>query len=110
MSFVNEFEEKATPFEKKYYQFLGEVKDPIKRESMAQEITVKDHIEITRPNLIQSFNPHEGFVNSYNERVQKNKAKAVREASKNLYNDQGKRFARPWDYTGYTSIHDPIGK
>lgn len=110
MSFMNEFEEKATPFEKKYYQFLGEVKDPIKRESKAHEILDKEHIEIIKPNLVQSLNPHEGFVNSFNERIQKKKVQAVKDKAKVLYNEEGKRFARPWDYNGYTSIHDPIGK
>lgn len=110
MSFVNEFEEKATPFEKKYFQFLGEVKDPIKRENISQEILNKERIEISKPNISQGFNPHEGFVKSYNERVEKKKATEIREKSKELYNEDGKRFARPWDYRGYKSIHDPIGK
>jgi hypothetical protein len=109
MSFVNDFEEKATPFEKKYYQFLGEVKDPVKRETISQEILNRERIEIVQPNIPQSFNPHEGFVNAYNERIVKKKAAEVREQSKILYNEEGKRFARPWDYKGYTSIHDPIG-
>lgn len=110
MSFANELEEKSTPFEKKYYQFLDEVKDPIKRENIAQEILNKERIEISKPNFYQGLNPHEGFVKSYNERLEKKKVTEIREKSKELYNEDGKRFARPWDYSGYTSIHDPIGK
>ena len=110
MSFVDEFEQKATPFEKKYYNYLGEVKDQVQREAITQNILQKDHVDFQKPNMDLSFNPHEGFVKAYNERMTKKKVESVKEASKVLYNEEGKRYARPWDYPGFTSIHDPIGK
>lgn len=109
MSFVDEFEQRATPFEKKYSNYLAEVKDPIKREAQTQNILLNDHVDFQKPNIEQSFKPHEGFVKAYNERMTKKKIENVKEASKVLYNEEGKRFARPWDYAGFTSIHDPIG-
>jgi hypothetical protein len=109
MSFVNEFEQKATPFQKKYDKYLGEVKDQAKREVLAHDILQKEKIDFETPKLEQSMNPHEGFVKAYNERMTKKKVESVKEASKVQYNEEGKRFARPWDYAGYTSIHDPIG-
>jgi len=109
MSFVDEFEQKATPFEKKYQNYLGEVKDEVKREALAHSILQKEDIDFQKPNLEHSFNPHEGFVKAYNERMTKKKVESVKEASKVQYNEEGKRFARPWDYVGFKSIHDPIG-
>jgi hypothetical protein len=110
MSFVKEFEEKATPFEKKYMEFLEKTKQPENRSEMSAKILKQDLVDREKVDLSAEFKPNEGFVKSYNERYVKNKVQETKQNSRGIFNEEGKRFARTWDYKSFEEIHDPLGK
>lgn len=96
-----------TPFEQRYLPLIESIQDPVKKEALANQIAGK-HVDTNTERLDDFFNPHQGFVDAYNQRKAKEVKEEVKKKSQHLYNDDGKRFGRIWDYSSYKTVHDPL--
>jgi hypothetical protein len=101
----NAFLYRHTPLEKRYLPMV-EGMEP------AEKFRVADTLSKDKPeppiNFSTMFQPHQGYIDSYNERAIKEKKQELKMQSQTLYNEDGQRFGRVWDYPGYKSIHDPL--
>lgn len=102
--------ERETPFEKRYLPYISTIPDANKRNEIANKLAGKVIEEDTSVKQQVEMKPHSGFIEKYNERFAKEKKMEVRKQSQKLYNEDGKRFGRNWDYESYKKIHDPLSK
>ena len=56
------------------------------------------------------IDPHQGFIDSYNTRVAAEHRQKMKSKSQELYNENGQRYGRVWDYEGFKNVHDPLSK
>jgi hypothetical protein len=102
-------DEKASSLEIQYNEFLDVVNDPIERTEVINKILKGNHPEVEeRGHLLESLNPNEQFVKSYNERTYKETQNNTRKKRIEDYNEDGKRYAKFWETCGFKRIHDPL--
>jgi hypothetical protein len=104
-SVENAFLYRHTPLEKRYLPMTESVEP-------AEKFKIADNLGKDKPHTsIQSssmFQPHQGFIEAYNERAIKEKKQELKKHSQTIYNEDGQRFGRVWDYQGFKSVHDPL--
>jgi len=111
MEVEHEHVDKLTPFEQRYLPLIAKETDPNKRAEMSQKIAKVSHeAHEVRMTVRDTMDPHQGFIDAYNQRAVKQNRDELRRRSQQLYNEDGKRFGRNWDYEGYRQIHDPLSK
>jgi hypothetical protein len=112
MEVAHEIEDRQTPLEKRYLPFISEIRDPGAKYQIAKEISgsVPERSSEHRPKLQEMVDPHQGFIDSYNTRAAAEHRQKMKSQSQELYNENGQRYGRVWDYEGFKNVHDPLSK
>jgi hypothetical protein len=112
MEVAHEIEDRQTPLEKRYLPFISEIRDPGAKFQIAKEIcgVAPERSSEHRPKLQEMVEPHQGFVDAYNARAAVELKEKMKRKSQELYNENGQRYGRVWDYEGFKSVHDPLSK
>ena len=110
MDVQHEIVDRTTPLEKRYLPFIAEIRDPAAKAQIAKEICgdMPERTSEHKPKLKEMVEPHQGFVDAYNARAEKEQRERIKRKSQELYNENGQRFGRVWDYEGFRSVHDPL--
>jgi hypothetical protein len=106
--FVEHYD-RNTPFENRYLPFIQNETDPVRKNQIANQIAGK-LVERQPERWDEIMNPNEKFIEAYNKRQLNKNKESAKKQSQQLYNEEGKRFSRNWDYESYKSIHDPLSK
>jgi len=98
-----------TPFEKRYLPYIQSIPES-KQNEIARSLVPIENNQESSSSTPQFMNPHMAFVEAYNKRYLKNKNMESKRKSQKLYNENGKRFAKHWDFESYKAVHDPLSK
>jgi hypothetical protein len=109
---MEEFHEKLdrnTPFERKYFDTTRSIKNPYEKEELISKLVGKQEV-VKSNDTWDNMNPNPSFVEAYNKRYVNQKMEETKKKNNQLYNEEGNRFSRVWEYDSFKSVHDPLGK
>lgn len=100
-----------TPMEKRYLAFLENEKEPeVRKQKVGEILKIHDVTRNDHLNVIKTVVPNGDFILAYNERAEKENKEIRKKQSRQMFNEEGKKFARQWENKGFNDIHDPLSK